>query len=284
MVEAIVLAALIFLLGATLVAWRLSNLRRLALDRFESVESRARAERSTPRSKPLARRLWWIPWVVGCVCLCSFRYVVGWPLSVCVSLSLVIALLGREIEVWLAGARAAKIETQLADAIDIMVGALGAGAGVTTAMQAAIEETRAPLRDELEDTLARVRLGDNALDVFRSLATRVPLETFTLFSSALAIHWEVGGTLGPTLANVGRTIRDRIETSRRITSNITQSQMSTIFVILLTYFIAAIVWRNSPSSMEQFLSSVVGQGMVSTTILLQAIGIVWMNQVSRPRF
>ena len=47
---------------------------------------------------------------------------------------------------------------------------------------------------------------------------RVPLETFRLFAAALTVHQEVGGSLAPTLATVGRIIRDRIELTRRIRS------------------------------------------------------------------
>ena len=90
--------------------------------------------------------------------------------------------------------------------------------------------------------------------MFRGLVERVPLETFQLFSSALAVHWETGGSLAPILANVGRTIRDRIEISRRVQSNIAQSQVSTVAVLGLTYFIAVIVWRTNPGQTRLFLS------------------------------
>src|SRR5260221_701696 len=97
---------------------------------------------------------------------------------------------------------------------------------------------------------------------------RVPLETFLLFASAMAVNWEVGGSLSPTLATVGRTIRDRIEIGRRIQSNIAQSQLSTYFLLGLTYFIAAIVWRNNPDNMRQFLGTSVGQMFVAGSMVM----------------
>lgn len=120
--------------------------------------------------------------------------------------------------------------------------------------------------------------------MFRSLAERVPLETFLLFTSALSVHWEVGGRLTSTLTTVGRTIRDRIEVARRINSNSAQSQFSTIAIIGLTYFIAVVVWRNGPDQMQEFVTSSVGSWFVAGSVLLQAVGIVWMNLISKPRF
>ena len=136
----------------------------------------------------------------------------------------------------------------------------------------------------MEEVAGRIRLGDDAAEVFRSLAERVPLETFLLFSSALSVHWEVGGKLTSTLTTVGRTIRDRIEVARRIRSNTAQSQFSTLAVIALTYFVAAIVWRNDPERMGEFVRSTVGSWFVAGSVLLQAFGIVWMNWISKPKF
>jgi Flp pilus assembly protein TadB len=116
------------------------------------------------------------------------------------------------------------------------------------------------------------------------LTERVPLETFLLFSSALSVQSETGGSLAPTLASVGRTIRDRIEISRRIRSNSAQSQVSTIAVMMLTYFIALVVWRTNPEQMSQFLATSVGKWAVAGTVLMQAAGLVWMSFISRLRF
>ena len=49
-----------------------------------------------------------------------------------------------------------------------------------------------------------------------------------LFAAALSVHWEVGGSLAPILATVGRTVRDRIELSRRISAMTTQARLSIV--------------------------------------------------------
>jgi Flp pilus assembly protein TadB len=86
------------------------------------------------------------------------------------------------------------------------------------------------------------------------------------------------------LTTVGRTIRDRIEISRRIRSNTAQSQFSTIALIGLTYFIALIVWNNGRDQMEEFVRSSIGSWFVAGSVILQAVGIVWMNLISKARF
>jgi Flp pilus assembly protein TadB len=164
------------------------------------------------------------------------------------------------------------------------VGAVSAGAAIGPAIESATAETDRPLKPYLQEISGRIRLGDEPAAVFRSLADRVPLETFLLFTSSLAVHYEVGGRLAPALATVGRTIRDRIEITRRIQSNIAQSQFSTFAIIGLIYLIAVIVWRNGPEPMREFVTSSVGSWFVAGSIILQAVGIFWMNLISKPRF
>ncbi|QDU27034.1 Bacterial type II secretion system protein F domain protein [Anatilimnocola aggregata] len=273
---------------ATLVVyqWRTLALRGLALNRLnESSAPSTRVDRQEPAgSGPLRRTLRFVPYLLGVLIAIVSWLVLGLSPTLSVAFGLIVAMLGAECESYFATARAAKIERQLADAIDLMIGALGAGTGVTNAMSAAIEETSQPLKGQLEDLLGRIRLGDDPQAVFRSLAQRIPLETFLLFSSTLAVHWEVGGSLAPTLASVGRTIRDRIEIGRRIQSNIAQSQISTVFILLLTYFIAAVVWRNSPGQMQAFIGTEIGSTIVAGSMVLQAVGIIWMSAISKAKF
>ncbi len=232
----------------------------------------------------LSRNWIWLPWVIGIAVAATAWLVFRWPVQYVVAIGAVVSLLLSQLESFLHTRHIAILERQLADAIDIMVGAVSAGAGVGPAIDAATVETDRPLKFYLEELSGRIRLGDEPLMVFRSLADRVPLETFLLFASSLAVHYEVGGRLAPTLATVGRTIRDRIEVTRRIQSNISQSQFSTLAILGLVYLIAFIVWRNGPEPMREFVTSTVGSWFVAGSIIMQAVGIVWMNLISKPKF
>jgi tight adherence protein B len=238
----------------------------------------------SPRSRRLSRNWIWLPWVIGGGIAVTVWLIFRWPIQYVVAIGAVASLLLGQLESFLHARHIALLERQLADAIDIMIGAVSSGAAVGPALDAATLETDRPLKPYLEELSGRIRLGDEPIQVFRSLADRVNLESFLLFSSSLAVHYEVGGRLAPTLATVGRTIRDRIEVSRRIQSNIAQSQFSTFAIIGLIYLIAVIVWRNGPEPMQEFVTSTVGSWFVAGSIILQAVGIAWMNIISKPRF
>ena len=278
----------LLLAGLAIIAFAWRNARACAVSRQRmegsgKVSTLLGPERlPSPRTFPTRYRL--LPWMLGFLAAGVMYFVLGWAAAFVIAAGLILSLLGGQLESHLAASSVARIETQLADAIDLMVGALGAGAGVADALDNATRESHRPLRPQLEDVIGRIRLGDDPQSVYRNLADRIPLETFLLFSSALSVHSETGGSLAPTLAGVGRTIRDRIEIARRIRSNAAQSQISTVAVMLLTYFIALVMWRTNPEQMQKFLATSGGQWAVAGSVVLQGVGLVWMSFISRLRF
>jgi tight adherence protein B len=282
----LLLGLLLLVFGVVASVWRNARTRSLAWQRIESSIEVSDSEQTEPiaaaRSFLVRHRI--LPWMLGLFVAGVIYFVFGWALPFVLAVGLIVGLLGGQMEAYLASRRTARIETQLADAIDLMVAALGAGAGINDALENASREAKNPLSPQLKEVIGRIRFGDDPRTVYRGLTQRVPLETFLLFSSALSVQSETGGSLAPTLASVGRTIRDRIEISRRIRSNSAQSEVSTLAVMLLTYFIALVVWRTNPQQMNQFLATLVGQWAVAGTILLQAAGLAWMSYISRLRF
>jgi Flp pilus assembly protein TadB len=234
-------------------------------------------------ARPFSRRYYAVPWVISAAVAGGLWLVLGLRPLYSATAGLVVGLLGWQLEAMFAERRVQKIEVQLADAIDLMVGALRAGAGLTKALESAVYESRPPLREQLDEVAGRIHFGDDPQVAFRSLTERVPLETFLLFSSALSVHWEVGGSLAPTLATVGRTIRDRIELSRRMRAMSTQARVSIIAVMGITYFIAALMWSNDPARMQGFLSTSNGSWFVAAAVVLQAVGIVWSASITRSK-
>lgn len=283
---------LVLLLGALAGAvgllwlWQGERTRRLARDRLGAPALPAVAERPAPLSpdEPFVRRHFWIALAVGLLAFLLLRLAARLNLLFAATGGAIVTLLATRFDAARVARRELLIETQLADALDLMISALRAGGGVMSALELAARETRAPLREQLQELLGRVRYGDDPQEVLRALEKRVPLETFRLFCAALSVHWEVGGSLAPLLATVGRTIRDRIELSRRVRSLTVQSRVSTVAILATTYFIALVVWRNDPQRMTSFLSTSLGQQLVAFAMLLQAVGIVWSSALSKLRF
>jgi tight adherence protein B len=289
-----IILALLMLTGlaAVAVAVRRSQLATTARTRLFAHASRVLADPAADltdntvrhRRSPVLRRYWWmgIPVAAGFVGVLWYTLSIPWPYLA--AIFVMILLCGGQVDAILLQMRIAKLEQQLADSIDMMVAAVKSGAGLQSALESSVRQARKPWGGEGDQLVRTIRFGEDPVEALGSLSERLPLESVLLFAQTLAVNWRVGGRLAVTLANVGRTVRDRIELSRRMHAMTTQARMSVISVIVVTYFIGALIWRNDPERMSGFLVSTVGQAMVSIGMLLQAVGIVWISSMSKPRF
>ena len=209
---------------------------------------------------------------------------VGLPFEVAAAAGVLLGVLAHLIEDQVAGQKTALIEAQLAAAIYLMVGSLRAGASLLSAFESALEEVGPPLRPYFQEVAGRIRLGDDPRTAVGDLQVNIPLETFRLFATSLAIHWEVGGSLATTLSTVGQTIRDRIELSRRVRAQGVESHASVAVVLAIAYVLAFLMWRTNPDRMEAFVSTSIGTAIIAGVIGLQAFGLVWMSRLNRSTF
>jgi tight adherence protein B len=287
----VTIVAIAVMLGASFAAfylWYGMRVRRMAIERLADLvgplpeETREEQLVRTVRSFPPRYRL--VPPSAGALVTSGLWFFVRLPIEVAVAAGVLVGVLAYLIEDHVAEQQAALIETQLAAAIDLLVGALRAGASLLAAFESALQETEAPLRPYLQEIAGRIRLGDDPRVAVRELPVRVPLETFRLFATSLAIHWEVGGSLATTLATVGRTVRDRIELSRRVRAQGIEAHASVAVVLLLAYALGFLMWRANPDRLEAFINTGLGTELVSIVIGLQAVGLVWMSRLSRSSF
>jgi Flp pilus assembly protein TadB len=208
----------------------------------------------------------------------------GLPLEVSAAAGILLGVLAFIVEDFVADRRIATIELQLAEAIDLLVGALRAGASLLAAFEASLEEIGPPLGPYFQDIAGRIRLGDDPRAAVGDLPRRVPLETFRLFATSLTIHWEVGGSLATTLSTVGQTVRDRIELARRVRAQGVEAHVSVGIVLVIAYVLGFLMWRADPDRLESFLRTGVGTELVAGVIGLQAFGLIWMLRLSRAEF
>ena len=269
-------------------AWYSHSLRRRADARLASlIGGDASVEiRPEPRRevRPFPPRFRYAPPAVGGGVGTLLWLLAGIPLEVSVAAGLLIGVLTHLVEDHIAGQKTDQIEAQLASAIYLMVGSLRAGTSLLAAFESALEEVGPPLRPYFQEVAGRIRLGDDPRTAVGDLQANIPLETFRLFATSLAVHWEVGGSLATTLSTVGQTIRDRIELSRRVRAQGVESHASVAVVLVIAYVLGFLMWRTNPDRMAVFVATGIGTFIIAGVITLQAIGLMWMSKLNRSAF
>ena len=273
-------------LGAGVAAWYWWVRRRvhaLSLERLAEPFTSTDEEDFVETPIGLRPQYSWIGPVLAVSVGLALHYAAGLSAAIAASISLALLVTSGLMMSRLVQRRSSQLEEQLTESLDLIVASLHAGAGVLDALDTAAEEVREPLRSHLRDLVGSIRLGDSPRAALEALSERVPLESFRLFTFALAVHEETGGSLAPTLATVARSVRDRIDIKRRIRSEVTQAQGSVFGILLITYAIGFVTWRTDPARVEGFVASETGAGLFAVAVMLQAVGIYWMRRLTQIR-
>jgi tight adherence protein B len=271
------------LLGLFVWAQRGWQRRQVALSRIPAADTET-AVRSMDVGglvRPWERAL---PWVLGFGAFALVLALTSLGTALAGAVGFLGFVLGQLVKATSTGRRALAMEVQLAEAIDHMVTSLHAGVGVLDALTTAEQLARRNLKPSLATLVSRIRLGDDPVAVCKDLARLLPLESFRLFFYALAVQWEGGGNLAPTLATTGRFIRDRVEVGRRVRAHTSEARFSVVAIIGLTYFLAALMWHLGADRVEGFLATQIGRTAAAAAIVLQALGAAWIARMSRIRF
>jgi tight adherence protein B len=274
------LAALVW----TSAAFLNSHRRMVALQRVEAhgvVPAQARTP-SAPAAR-LLRRHRWIALVVAVAAALVLAAAFAWPTWLALAFGFVLGSVAWILEEFWAARREIRIEEQLADTIDMVVSALRAGSSLVDALGVGAEEARRPLRNALEESVQRLRLGDDPDAVFADFGERVGTETAQVLAFCLTVHWRVGGSLAPALGSVSTSARHRIEFARRVRSQATEGRMSLIGMLAITYLLSILLWRSYPERFEGFFTSEIGIGLTATVVFLQGLGLMWTAAVTRIR-
>lgn len=272
---------LIAAVAGLVVYWYHAATRQFILQRLNEADTDTRLNPDT--EKPFASRHYFFPWLVVMPIGLSLGWVFGWPWNIVIGLVIVSGFIGMEVDAWVYGWRLSRVESQLADAIDVLVASVSSGGSLQASLRQASEYAPVPLRGELSEMVARLRLGDSPPDVFDLLRQRIPTETFRLFATTLTVNWTVGGELAETLAAIGSTIRDRLAIARNIRTLSTQGTLTTMAVLVVVWFMAAMMWQSDPPRFAAFLQSSVGSWLIAVSLFLQGLGVALVSRISRPK-
>jgi tight adherence protein B len=288
-VTSVTIVVLLGSAAALLYLWYRERARRMSAERLRSVTGPSttpadRDEALLRTIRPFPPRFRALPPLLAVVVAVGMWQVAKVPFEISLTAGLLTGVIAYLAESAIAEQRCAAIEVQLAEAIDLLVGSLRAGASLLAAFDSALQHTSAPLHQYFQEVAARIRLGDDPRVAIGELPLHIRLETVRLFAASLNVHWEVGGSLATTLSTVARTIRDRIELSRRVRAQSVEATLSVGVVLVIVYVLGYLMWREDPDRLEAFMRTDVGTGLVALVMGLQAFGLVWMSRLSRSQF
>jgi tight adherence protein B len=182
---------------------------------------------------------------------------------------------------YLAQRRMRRFLEQLPDGLDIMAQGLQAGLGLSQAQAYVAKEMPDPIGTEFALFVEELNLGLPLPEALKSFVERLPLPEMRLFSTALTVQREVGGSLAELLNNLATVIRERFRVEREINSLTAQNRMAAWVVCSMPPALFAGMYTLDPKLMREVSQSSIGWTMLMIALILELIGIVAFRRLLR---
>jgi tight adherence protein B len=182
---------------------------------------------------------------------------------------------------YLARKRMRRFLEQLPDGLDIMAQGLKAGLGLSQAQAYVAREMPDPIGTEFAVFMEELNLGLPIGEALKNFIERLPLPEMLLFSTALSVQREVGGSLAELLNNLADVIRERFRVEREINSLTAQNRMAAWVVCSLPPVLFAGMYTINPKMVSEVAASDIGWFMFMTALILEITGIFAFRRLLR---
>ncbi|HEY9012227.1 MAG TPA: type II secretion system F family protein [Devosia sp.] len=186
--------------------------------------------------------------VIAGLAVAAGLFVLRVPLFAVISVFLVVAVVVPLLRLRRARARRLRaFERQLPDALDMIIRSLRAGHPVPVAVGLVGREMPDPVGTEFGIVYDEVTFGAQLEHAVRKMAERVGFEGLQLLSVALSIQSKTGGNLTEVLANLSRTLRERLVLRLKVRALASEGKLSAWLMSLFPLIMFAILLLVAPS-------------------------------------
>lgn len=199
------------------------------------------------------------------------------PLAILVAIG--IFVLPRLAYGFLRSKREQRLVQQMPDVLNMMAGALRAGASLSMAIDLVATESPPPFSQEMSMVLREQKLGVSLEDSFESFSQRVGVEDVRLLASAVSIAKDVGGNLSEVLDRLASTLRAKAAMEGKIKALTSQGKLQGFVVGLLPVFLAFVLYQIEPEAMEPLFTTYYGWAVVAVISVLLIMGGVVIKKI-----
>ncbi|MDY7039966.1 MAG: type II secretion system F family protein, partial [Chloroflexota bacterium] len=179
------------------------------------------------------------------------------------------------------GKRLDAFNSQLGDALNLLVNGLRSGYSMLQAMEAVSKELPAPISVEFARVVQEVALGLSNEEALANLLRRIRSDDLDLMVTAINVQHEVGGNLAEILDTISYTIRERVRIQGEIKVLTAQAMISGYVVGFLPIAITVILFLLSRDYMMRMFQSVCGWVMLVVVVIMVGSGFFAIQKIVR---
>jgi tight adherence protein B len=215
--------------------------------------------------------------VVGAFCAWTYTRVPHWSLLVALgTFSLPYLKILRD-----RGARLARFEEQLPDALDVVKRALKAGHPFSQALKLVAEDMDDPIAHEFDLVFSEINYGGDVRTALLGLLERIPSVSVMAFVTAVLVQKETGGNLAETFERITAVIRGRFKLHRRVRTLSAEGRLSAWILALVPLVLFGVISLTTPDYLPMLLKDPMGKNLIAIALVLGVLGILWIRRIIR---
>lgn len=174
-----------------------------------------------------------------------------------------------------------KFETDLPEALDMMVSALRVGQSLVSALDLVSKETPDPVGTEFRICCEEQNYGLELRTALSNLVSRVPLQDLNMMTTAILIQKETGGNLAEVLDKVSHVIRERFRMRRQIMVHTAQGRMTGWILSFLPVVLGIALYMVNPDTMSLLWKRAVGVKLLYAAGAMTITGALIIRKIVR---
>jgi tight adherence protein B len=172
-----------------------------------------------------------------------------------------------------------KFEEHFPEALDLLSRGIRAGHAFSAGMKMVADELPEPVGPEFRKAFEEQNYGLPLKESLNNLATRVPLLDVRFSSTAVLIQRETGGNLSEILDTLANVVRERFKIRRQVRVHTAHGRFTGWVLMALPAFLAVALSFINPDHMKLLFEERMGQMMIIASVVMQAVGFVWIKKV-----
>jgi tight adherence protein B len=176
-------------------------------------------------------------------------------------------------------ARFKKFETELPDALDLMVSALRVGHSLNSALSLVSREAPDPVSTEFRICYDEQNYGLELRTAIDNLVTRVPLQDLKIVATAILIQKESGGNLAEVLEKTATVIRERFRLKRQIMTHTAQGRLTGLILTMLPVVLGILLYMVNPKEMSLLWTREIGVKLLYASGGMTLVGGLIIRQI-----
>lgn len=172
-------------------------------------------------------------------------------------------------------------ETQLADNLDVLAGAMRTGHSTMGALSVMVDSAIEPSKSEFRRVLQDEQLGVPLDDALMVMARRMHSYDAEQIALVMRLQREAGGNTAEVLDRVAEVIRGRMELRRLVDVLTAQAKISRWVLTALPIFVLLALIFTGGDYLQPMFDSLVGKIALVIGGVMVIIGSLWIKQISK---